>query len=87
MSGDQKYASRFKNSFFQKLSPSNVYNRYQNIPSLHDDEHVVHSEAEEKEGDEVVQRTEAEAESAAEAVRGHHGKHHREQAHDGQIDL
>ena len=77
----------FYSSYPAKIQNFYVQDWYQDVPGLDDDEHVVDSEAQEQEWDEVVQGTEAEAEGAAEAVRGHHGQHHREQAHDGKVDL
>ncbi len=34
-----------------------------------------------------MERAEAEPEGAAKAVRRHHGQHHGEEAHDGQVNL
>ncbi len=60
---------------------------YEHVVSLDDDEHVVNAEPEQEKGDKVVERTEAEPEGAAKTVRRHHGQHHGEEAHDGQVNL
>ena len=60
--------------------------RWQRVPTLDDDEHVVDADAEEKEGDDVVHRPELELEDGADPEGDDEAHGDADDADDGQVD-
>lgn len=54
---------------------------------LNNYKHVVDTKSKQQKGYKVMQWTKGKAQKTAEAVRGCKRKHHREQAHDGKVNL